>query len=337
MSTLTNQQIDATYAGLIKTTDNAAITATPKALEDGLGNGIPMEIGTGGINFTAGTVDFSAATVTGLPIQPAGLTAGTGTDSMRSADSLTTTPADASGIKSIALGNAAEAVGQSAIAIGDDADSGSSSESVVIGKNVTAFSGPAFAIGRNSVINGSASVSIGNSANVQNFNSIGISGEICSVTGSRSIGMGRQATATASNAFAIGNYAKVTGNASMSFTSCAVNVNDQKAANSLMMVPGGYGCTTNAVAVNSIVLGPATSQLERASNPGAIAIGLDTQVTADNAVALGSDVIANIANTTSVTELETQAVGGGIVMYSPNGTGYKLTVSDAGAPVFTAI
>ena len=69
-----------------------------------------------------------------------------------------------------------------------------------------------------------------------------------------------------------------------------------------------------------------------------IAIGTNAIVTdVTGAVALGSNVTASKANTVSVKELETTVVGGGIIMYSPNGTGYKLTVSDAGAPVFTAI
>lgn len=76
MSTLTNQQINATYNGLIKTTDNAAITAIPKELEDGVGNALPIEVGTTQINFTA-DVDFSAATVTGLDAGVTSIIAGT--------------------------------------------------------------------------------------------------------------------------------------------------------------------------------------------------------------------------------------------------------------------
>ena len=35
-------------------------------------------------------------------------------------------------------------------------------------------------------------------------------------------------------------------------------------------------------------------------------------------------------NTVSVKELETQTAGGGIILTSPNGTKYRLTVDDAG-------
>ena len=180
-------------------------------------------------------------------------------------------------------------------------------------------------------------MALGNGADVNADQAIGISGEVISVSGSRSIGIGRQVTVSTGNSLGIGNYAKVSGNRSFSFTSCGIATNDQKAGDAMMMVPGGYGCTTNTAATNSIVLGSAGSQLERASNTGSISIGYNTQSTADNAVALGSNVVANRANTTSVTELEVQANGGGVVLYSPNGTGYKLTVDDSGILAVTAI
>jgi len=77
MATLTGQQINTTYPGLIKTEDNAAITGTAKALTDGVGNQMPIEVGTGGVNFPSGTVDFTGATVVGLPAS-AGATGATG-------------------------------------------------------------------------------------------------------------------------------------------------------------------------------------------------------------------------------------------------------------------
>lgn len=238
-----------------------------------------------------------------------GLENGSGSGSLQSATFLTSSPANASGTDSIALGSGTQAQ----------------------------FA--AVSIGRGSNAGGTASVAIGNSANVSAQQSIGISGETCTVSGTRSIAIGRQATADSINAIAIGNFAKVTNARSMSFASCGIDINDNAAEGALMMVPGAYGCTVDGSAANSIVLGSASTQKQRATITGinGIAIGYDTIVNASNAVALGADVTASIADTVSVKELETQTVGGGIIMYSPNGTGYKLTVSDAGAPVFTAI
>jgi hypothetical protein len=73
----------------------------------------------------------------------------------------------------------------------------------------------------------------------------------------------------------------------------------------------------------------------RAEQPSSTAIGPFSQATASSAVAIGDSVVANKQSTVSVTELETQLAGGGITMKSPNGTEYKLTVSDAGALVIT--
>ena len=92
MATLFNQPIDTTYQGLIKTIDNAEIPVSGRVqITDGLGNGSALELGQAeamlynptliGGNDTyiaadiandkfvySGGQDFSAATVTGLPV-----------------------------------------------------------------------------------------------------------------------------------------------------------------------------------------------------------------------------------------------------------------------------
>jgi len=65
MASLTGQQIDQTYEGLIKTNDEQPVTATLKGLEDGVGNALPVQVSTGGINFT-GDADFTNANVIGI-------------------------------------------------------------------------------------------------------------------------------------------------------------------------------------------------------------------------------------------------------------------------------
>ena len=64
-TTLTGTQINNTYDGLIKTTDNGPIGSTPKVLTDGLGNDAQIAVGTNSTVFT-GTADFTGATVTGI-------------------------------------------------------------------------------------------------------------------------------------------------------------------------------------------------------------------------------------------------------------------------------
>ena len=66
MSTLNGQPIKDTYQGLIKTTDNGVLGATPKILTDGLGNDSTLALGTAGATIT-GNLDLTGATVTGIP------------------------------------------------------------------------------------------------------------------------------------------------------------------------------------------------------------------------------------------------------------------------------
>ena len=72
--------------------------------------------------------------------EPAGLVSGTGTDSMKSADSLTTTPATSSNNYSIALGNGAVASGNGSIAVGYDTTA-TGNLSFAMGYNADAASG----------------------------------------------------------------------------------------------------------------------------------------------------------------------------------------------------
>lgn len=65
MGNLTGKQIDQTFDGLIKTDDEQPINATPKRLQDGLGNDLPVKVGTAGMVYD-GAQDFTAATVTGI-------------------------------------------------------------------------------------------------------------------------------------------------------------------------------------------------------------------------------------------------------------------------------
>ena len=238
MATLTGNQIDQSYLGLLKTTDNAAISATSKVLTDGAGNALTLSASTVGMEFT-GTIDFTGATVLGVG-GAAGLISGAGPDSMVSAASLTANPASA--------GNTRD------IAIGDGCITNGGSDNIMIGGAGQA-SDQSIAIGVSSV-----------AIDVSGEQSVGIGGEGSTVSGSFAVGVGSGISITANNS-------------------------------------GGFG---NGTAANQ---------------PGAFAIG--------------NGVNAQKANTVSIQELEVQTVGGGIIMYSPNGTEYKLTVSDAGALVIT--
>jgi hypothetical protein len=67
MAQLTGNPIQNSYLGLLKTTDNAAIGGTAKAITDGSGNATNIEMSNTATNFVSGTVDFTGSTVSGLP------------------------------------------------------------------------------------------------------------------------------------------------------------------------------------------------------------------------------------------------------------------------------
>jgi len=318
--TLTNEQINLTYPGLIKTTDNAALDPTvEKALTDGVGNNMPMTASQAGISFN-GNLDLANATVTGL--SAGGLVAGdSGTNAMQSAAFLTNTPATANGGDAIALGDGANAT----------------SLGIAIGVGTTAQNGPAISIGRYSTASGSVSLAMGNSANVQGDNSIGLSGEVINVSNIRVVGIGRQVTVSGYNSTGIGNYATVTGNKSLMMASSGVGIGTVAADNSINLAFGEYGTNIPATAPRAIGIGASAISLDKVTAADGIAIGTQSTSTAVGAVSLGREIVANTVDTVSVRELETQTIGGGVTMFSPNGTGYKVTVTDGGLLTVTAI
>lgn len=221
MATLTGQQIDQSYLGLLKTNDNAAIGATPKAIQDGAGGATNIELSTTATNFVSGTVDFTGATVSGLPGGSAGLENGTGSDSLQSASSLTTVAANAAGNDSIALGDSASATRQDGIAIGNGAaaNGGGGDGSIAIGKGSLASANKSIAIGINGTTSSSEgivigddvdssfsdrAIAIGNAQNITNAADSITLGTQTDTSADSAIAIGRDAAATAIQAVALG-------------------------------------------------------------------------------------------------------------------------------------
>ena len=318
MATLTNQQINLTYPGLIKTTDNLGVDPTVlKQLTDGVGGSIPISVSQAQTKFASGSsVDFTGSTVTG--IDAAGLVAGSGPDSMQSVSSLTPNPAAATGTSSIALGNASTA---------------SNTSSVAIGSSVTASKNGAVCIGDNGQAAGTdGCVRLGQNNNV---------------TGDGLVAIGSGGTVSGNLSIGIGYNAAVTGGGSITIQSTGFDFGTISGAGVLHLVPGGY--STNVSAADTIVLGSCVDNRQRVGAANAIAIGKNTQAsftdsvaigsgsstTANQAVALGAGIQATRVNVVSVNELECKAVGGGVIFISPNGTAYRQSISDTGVPVYT--
>jgi len=161
MATLTGNSIDNTYQGLIKTDDNGAVGATEKQLTDGLGNAIPVSMGTSGVSFT-GDADFSGANVIGIP-EP-GLVNGA-QFSLKNADSLVNNPTVASGIYAIAIGDGSTATALSVV-LGHNASSSDFGVVLGCGAANSTFIGGAISLGRGACVTGAATdgISIGKGA-----------------------------------------------------------------------------------------------------------------------------------------------------------------------------
>ena len=82
MSQLGDKQIKDTYPGIIKTSDEGAVGSTPKRLQDGEGNNLPVDVTTAGMRYF-GTQDFTNATIIG-----GGASGTSGTDGTSGLDGL---------------------------------------------------------------------------------------------------------------------------------------------------------------------------------------------------------------------------------------------------------
>ena len=376
MAALTGNSISSSYLGLLKTTDNAALTGTLKQLTDGAGNNLTLQASTTGMSFS-GNIDFSAATVTGLPSGGGGgLVLATGnTDSLRSALTSTEASIGAGADRGVAIGQGASIAANrdNSVAIGNGAAANQSS-AVVIGSGAQTASSAGVALGQFANASGSTqATSIGYFARSETTQSVAIGGNTRS-WGDRACSIGANAQAGASSAVAIGNGANL-GNTQFANASIIGSFNASPAnsfqsgfiasadggsfpsgyqANDLVAIGrgiswGGSGCNNTIVmglvasasnAQDAVGIGrqinisgnstTAIGRNSQATASNATAIGAYAQATANNAVAIGNNVTGAKADTCSVNKLELVATGGSIIMKSPNGTEYTITVTDAG-------
>jgi len=353
MATLTGQQIDASYLGLLKTTDNAVIGVTAKALTDGGGNATNITISNTATNFVSGTVDFTGSTVSGLGVVSAGLVEGNYPNSFIAGGSLTGISANtAQGWESMAVGSScvsasprstalgqssiagtfgsaeggavaigwnAQVTGEAAIGIGGSGtkpNRSTGNNAITIGQNINANTGNnSIIIGADTTSNGSSCVNIG-------YDADSTGGDFCTaigyagVTGNRGLATGCLANATGSTATSYGYYSNAVGIASFAFL-------NNGSASGPYSVGIGANTYTDTAASDSVAIG----RYARSSAVGAYALG--------NGVPGGAQFIANRVNTVSVHKLAIEDISGGIIMKSPDGTEYTLTVANGGTLVIT--
>lgn len=351
-----------------------------------------------GASFNSGTGDLtlsrqdSTDVVVNIPTGggSAGLVNGTGSDSLKNADSLVTTPAEATQANTITLGSGAKAYSSGVIAIGQSSGSTGTSHwgSVSIGNNTSVGGFGAVTLGANSSSTGNSSIAIGDTAEGFGTNSIAI-GQNAETIFSNSIAIGSVSRTTTYYGMAIGVNARAFGNYSFAMQNnayangeqaisigyntqalgarnIAFGASNRVQAGNNNTIFGGVGNTIPSGDKN-LMLGtdalsmPATKNdniaIGRVSSFGtssnAIAFGLVASIgnSCDNSTAIGrgatvadnttyavalGDVTATRSRHVTGEQFEATTLGGGIVMYSPDGTAYRLTIANGGTVSISA-
>ena len=227
MATLTGQQIDSSYQGLLKTLDNAAINGTNRVISDGVGNALPLEASTTTIKFT-GNADFTAATVTGDnnttytigSVQDganadikltdnlgneskATLVAGTNITLSNSGNDLTISAAGGSAgmtagsgsnsVQSAVTGATGNASASNSIAIGNGASASGGTGAMAYGNDAVASSTHAAAFGQYAEATSSYAISFGRTSVASGDGSVAF-GQQTSAAQAGAVAMGRQVT-----------------------------------------------------------------------------------------------------------------------------------------------
>ena len=285
MGQLTGNQIDLSYQGLIKTTDNAALGAVEKEITDGVGTASTLKLGTTSASFV-GTLDLTGATVLGGG-GAAGLVSGTGTDSMKSADTLTPLSTNLAG-------------GQNAIVFGAGAI-GNQDYGITIGTSAQS---------------GIFSTAVGTYAEASGLYATGV-GPSCKATGQNTVSVGKTSWAQSESSVAIGESAHANGTYGAGSVCIGLNtrlVRDAGVAvgRNLNLPLGDFdhyravaiGSGTNVRGGDGIGIGT-NVDIQGPNTNDKIAIGNAAVVTDDNgAVALGAGVTASTANTVTIKKLQ---------------------------------
>jgi hypothetical protein len=342
MASLNGTKIKDTYPGLIKTDDNAAVGATEKQLTDGSGNAIPLTLGTAGVSFT-GDVDFTSATVTGLPadttydlasvqngadvdvtltgsdasVDTVKLVAGTNITLTDTAGSITIDAAGGAAAGLVAGGDTNSM--KSAAALTTIAATTTGINSIALGNNAQAAYG-SISIGNQTLSSGYTFADVG-----------GIAIGDCARAGALNIAIGAKSISGAQGGVVIGAAACNTGGSTAAVLigcstrggngSTVVGAGANGGTNSGGTVFGFQACTT-------AFAGTAIGYQAKSTGACSASLGFAACATGVESVALGYGVIATRANAVSMKELELQTAGGGIWLKSPNENFGKLTLTD---------
>ena len=269
----------------------------------------------GDLDGNASTATTASFAVTASYVEggaEAGLVSGTGTDSMKSSDSLTTFGTTASGNYSIALGRGASTSADSTIAIGPGA-SAEFAKHIAIGSGSRAASstGNVIVIGQGLDSNSEENtILIGSNLTLQSSNNdiVAIGHNITTSTNdNESIAIGNDASIN-------GFYSVTLGDTARSYArGVSIGYQAQAGTNSFDTVLIGYQASTNSSANNSVVIGANSSTGNSfksdmvvighdafADQTGAVAVGEGSLGEGNSAVVIGKDARARSTDTIAI-------------------------------------
>jgi len=317
MAALTGNAINTSYSGLLKTTDNGALTATAKVMTDGLGNNSTLSIGTAGAIFT-GTLDLTGATVTGLPVDPnttydlASAQDGLNVDITLTGSDATVDTVQLTAGTNITLTEAAGSITIDAAGGGGGSAglvNGSFSESLKNADSLVTTATTQFGVG---------DITIGNAAQVQNSAATndyygggavvigdgatyekGVDYSFATIVGGVAIGKGAQAVqgglggvvaigsnaqATAAGAIAIGS-GYVTSNGPVANSTDAIAIGYQTEATNSMSV--AIGKQSDSTGYQSVAIGGSAKSEGGGFQTSSLAIGGYAEALSDNTTVIG--------------------------------------------------
>ena len=222
-------------------------------------------------------------------------------------------------------------MGQNAIAAAES--------SFAFGRNANANKLNSVAIGASTFANGINSIAIGQGATAEGDTSVTIGDGNTNQNGPNlSIGRGNTNLAQGSDIIGQGNNMGLANQGCLLLSSNITVPAGQNDFVGIGRISNPIGAVSNTIQIglvsqvtdsqDSVAIGRSSSVVN-ANN--SVAIGRDASATVGQSAAIGYQVTATRSNFVTVNELELKTVGGGIIMPSPDGTLYKVTVTNAGA------
>jgi hypothetical protein len=314
MASLTGQQINNTYDSLIKIDDNGPITGTPKTLTDGLGNQAPIQLGSSGVNFPSGTVNFTGATVVGLTVPPGatgpqGFTGATGTAGINGATGATGNQG-VSGTNGFTgatgLGSTGATGSQGFTGATGSGATGATGLGVSGAQGFTGGTGATGPAGSGGLVNGSGSESLKQADSLTpTFTN--------QATGTRSINIGSGGTADGTDSVCLGSFTYTDaasgiaiGASPRAFTTLGIAIGENAYAIGARAINIGYRGNVDgadAIAIGTRVFGGHKASLNgisignqarslSASVTGYVAIGNAAQCNENDSIAIGNGALA---------------------------------------------